>query len=343
MRQPNGYGCVTKLSGKRRKPWIVKRTAGTDEETGKQIIEVIGYYESRKDAIKALSDYNHDPYDVALRKSTFSQVYEMLVEQRFPKMGTSLKEQHRAAYKRCKDLYKLPYAELRQFHFQKVIDDCDKGQATQACIKNFFRTMDKYAYDMEIISKMRSVNLTTGKKESTIVRELWTHEEIMKLWELQGQPYIDQTLFMLYTGCRLSEMLTMKCADVELEKGIMRGGAKTEAGKNRVIPIHSKIRPLVERNLSEEEYLFPYPRRDVEDPDRSAARAFNLKWQKAMKDYGFNHKTHECRHTFRTKLDGQNKVCIDLIMGHKTPDVGERVYTHKTIDELKQTIEKLVY
>ena len=46
-------------------------------------------------------------------------------------------------------------------------------------------------------------------------------------------------------------------------------------------------------------------------------------------------------HTFRSRLDslGANKVCIDKIMGHKTNDAGEEVYTHKTIQELKKMIE----
>lgn len=54
-----------------------------------------------------------------------------------------------------------------------------------------------------------------------------------------------------------------------------------------------------------------------------------------------NHTPHETRHTFRTSLDsaGANKKCIDLMMGHKSKDVGERVYTHKTLDELKEAIE----
>jgi hypothetical protein len=34
-----------------------------------------------------------------------------------------------------------------------------------------------------------------------------------------------------------------------------------------------------------------------------------------------------------------NKVCIDLMMGHKSKEVGERVYTHKTVQELKDAIE----
>ncbi len=56
-----------------------------------------------------------------------------------------------------------------------------------------------------------------------------------------------------------------------------------------------------------------------------------------------NHVPHECRHTFRSRLDsaGANKVCMDRMIGHKSSDVGERVYTHKTLQELKDTIALL--
>ena len=35
---------------------------------------------------------------------------------------------------------------------------------------------------------------------------------------------------------------------------------------------------------------------------------------------------------------GGNRKCIDLIMGHKSRDVGNRVYNHKTLDQLRETI-----
>lgn len=59
-----------------------------------------------------------------------------------------------------------------------------------------------------------------------------------------------------------------------------------------------------------------------------------------MDELKIHHTPHECRHTFRSRLDsaGANKVCIDLMMGHKSKEVGERVYTHKTIDELKEAL-----
>ena len=59
-----------------------------------------------------------------------------------------------------------------------------------------------------------------------------------------------------------------------------------------------------------------------------------------METHGMNHTPHECRHTFRSLLDsaGANKKCIDLMMGHTSKDVGERIYTHKTLDELRDAL-----
>jgi len=58
-----------------------------------------------------------------------------------------------------------------------------------------------------------------------------------------------------------------------------------------------------------------------------------------------NHTPHECRHTFRSCLDsaGANKVSINKLMGHAGADTGERIYTHKTLQELKNTIELITY
>ena len=55
------------------------------------------------------------------------------------------------------------------------------------------------------------------------------------------------------------------------------------------------------------------------------------------------HTPHEARHTFETNLDnaGSNRKCIDLLIGHKSSDVGNRVYNHKTFDQLCETIELL--
>jgi len=80
MKQPNSYGSVHKLLGKRRKPWRVRKTSGwlLNEQSGtvKQQYITIGYYATKQEALIALADYNENPYDINSNSITFSEVYE---------------------------------------------------------------------------------------------------------------------------------------------------------------------------------------------------------------------------------------------------------------------------
>ena len=80
MRLPNGYGSVYKLSGKRRKPFIVKKTLGyhVNHETGKSVRDdiIIGYTETKAEGLQMLANYNDNPYDVKTSKMTFKDLYE---------------------------------------------------------------------------------------------------------------------------------------------------------------------------------------------------------------------------------------------------------------------------
>jgi integrase len=60
-----------------------------------------------------------------------------------------------------------------------------------------------------------------------------------------------------------------------------------------------------------------------------------------MNRFGMEHTVHECRHTFRSRLDSANAnlACINRLMGHVSTDVGLQTYTHKTIQELRDAIE----
>lgn len=344
-RNPNGYGAVVKLSGRRRNPYVARKTIGYDDRAY-PIYAVIGYYPTRKEAMIALGEYNNNPYDIDLSKITFKELYKRWAETELPKLKLTSAACHRTSYKYCSSLYDMPYKDIRKYDMQKCIDECGKSYSTQAQIRNLLATLDKYAYDQDIIKKCYSANLTTDGIEPKKDRVLFTDEEVKMLHQHEGEAYIDETLFMLYTGCRILEMLLIRCEDIDLEKGIMRGGIKTAAGRNRIIPIHPTLEPIIKRHLSDSEHLFEYERNmDNKDPDGCVKSHFMKAWAKKMKALGLNHTTHECRHTFRSKLDSAdaNKVCIDLIVGHKSRDVGERVYTHKTIEELKTAISKLSY
>ncbi len=59
--------------------------------------------------------------------------------------------------------------------------------------------------------------------------------------------FIDTILILIYTGMRVGELLDIRLDNVYLDQKYMIGGSKTEAGKDRVIPLHDRILPLVEK------------------------------------------------------------------------------------------------
>ena len=53
------------------------------------------------------------------------------------------------------------------------------------------------------------------------------------------------------------------------------------------------------------------------------------------------HRPHDCRHTFATLMDraNANKLCIKRIIGHSSPDITDKVYTHKQVEDLIEAID----
>jgi len=60
MRAPNGFGTVARLSGNRRRPFIIKKVTGWNDK-GHPIYEIIGYAATREEGLIILSEYNRDP------------------------------------------------------------------------------------------------------------------------------------------------------------------------------------------------------------------------------------------------------------------------------------------
>lgn len=329
MKNPNGYGTVTKLSGKRRKPWVVK-----EGKSGKQ--KPIGYTTTREEGLILLANYNKSPWNIDTDKITLQELYDLWLEKRAVKLGTANQSSLKSAYKHCSSLAKVRYNQIKSYQMQDCIDSCGCGYSMQGTIKNLWGHLDRFAMELDIISKCCSDLLTSDPIPETS-KEIFTDEEVSRIWENKNLPWADSLLFFLYTGFRISEMLALKTEAVDLEAQTMTGGTKTAAGKNRIVPIHSKIQHIVQKRVEQSKsgYLFEYNGKKLNQTK------YRKIWAELMDKLQMEHTPHECRHTFRSRLDsaGANKVCIDRIMGHKSEGTGERVYTHKNIEELRLNIE----
>ena len=334
IRNPNGYGTVAKLSGPRRRPYIVKKTIGWNDK-GHPIYDIIGYAETREAGNIMLAEYNRDPWDVDRAKITLQELFDLWKEKKAPKLGDSNRGSLCSAFKHISAYAATPYKQIRSFQMQETIDSCGKSYSTQANIKNLWGHLDRFALELDVISRCFSELLTSDPVPETS-RVPFSTEEIQTLWEHLSDPWVDTVLILIYSGWRISEFMGLRPEDIDLQAGTMTGGLKTRAGKGRIVPIHSKIRPLIQRRLSDG------GSRLISNRGKPVSQTkYRLIWAAIMENLHMNHTPHECRHTFETQLDSAkaNRKCIDLLMGHVSKGTGNRVYNHKTLDELKAAVE----
>lgn len=331
-RNPNGYGCVTKLSGNRSRPWCVKVTIYDAEGRGKQVC--IDYAETEEKANIILAQYNDNPWNIDRNKVTLVDLYQRWVMIKLPKLGKSSQGSLKSAFKHCQKYYGMKYRNIRTYQMQDCIDNCGRGYSTQAQIKSLWGHLDNFAFECDIINKMYS-QLTTAPPVPDTTRTPFTQEQIDALWKIKDEPWVDTVLVYIYTGFRLQELLNMETMQVDLQQQLFQGGIKTAAGKGRIVPIHPRIMPFIQMWVQKgNKYLITYQGSKVSQTN------YYRQWNEVMKKINADKTVHEARHTFETILDNAkaNRKCIDMLMGHKSKDVGNRVYNHKTLEQLRETI-----
>lgn len=339
MKNPNGYGSVYKISGARRKKFGVRITAGWTDD-GKQKYKNIGYFEKRQEAILALAEYNRDPYNIDGRNLTFAEVYEKWRAERFTEIRQTTQGGYQSAFKNSAPLHNMLFKDIRKEHLQSCLDNSGLAAATQKLLKNLHTQLFKYAIEHDIVTKNYSslTKIKAARKPSK--RSVFTPDEIAVLYENQSNKIARTVIVLLYTGMRVSELLDMEKANVDLERKIMIGGNKTAAGRNRIIPISDRILPIVSDFMQAEgDYLIT----SNAGGRMSYVNFLNRYWNDLMEQLGMSHKPHDTRHTFITLMDeaGVNRTVLKMIVGHNTKKDITDHYTHKNIQNLLEAANSI--
>lgn len=344
-RFPNGFGSIYKLSGKRRKPWVYAKTFGWDDR-GKQIQKILGYEATEKEAFEKLVKFNNNPLtNVELLDLTFEQAFNKWFQ--MVEMENKMSKQNQNVYKsvfanHCKSLYKIKIFELKTLDIQHCINTCTCGYNTKKYIKLIASQIFRYCtvqLDMEL-TKNFSTGLKIGQKEKSEIHVPFTKEEIKILWDNIDMPYMNSILITIYCGLRPTELLTIELENVYLNEHYMIGGIKTNAGINRIIPLHHDIIPLIQQLINNnKKYLIE------KDGKKINYRYYYDLYTSILKNLNLEHKPHDGRHTLATELDNinANEVCTKLILGHKIDDITKGVYTHKQKQQLIDTINAIKF
>lgn len=334
MKLPNNYGSVSRLSGNRRRPYVARKTIAYDEN-GRQIQEVIGYYASRDDALIALANYNQTPTPEPL--ITLAKVYRAWFAVHSKHVSQSAIDSYKNSLRHLAPVLGLPLASIKYRQLQDIIDTMrQKGLSYASCKK--VRSLINMLFDYAIINEWTAQGygkyLELGRNISVKPHSVFTRQQINKLWR-SSHEYAYLPLLLLYSGMRSVELRTLRRCDVNLKQKYFNvQQSKTKSGI-RIIPIHPRILPLVERLTARgTKYLLAD---ELLSYGQVAAR-FNA----VMKSEKIKHSTHDCRHTFATLLSnaGANEPARRRLLGHAGQSVTD-VYTHKALPQLRAAIKLL--
>lgn len=366
---PNGFGQISKIkTGNLRKPYRAMVSDGKNPVTGRPICKPLkpeAYFETYNEAYAALVEYNRNPYDLD-SDLTVKQLYDKWFEEYKTKVkGRSSLSSVTSAWAYCNSLYNMRVVDVRARHIKGCMES---GRAVvkgvekkitpylKVRVKSLFNVLLDYAVEYEIVDRnyARTFSVPTDlSKEIETNRKghiPFTDSEMDVLWEnVEAIPFVDLLLIQCYAGWRPQELGLILIEDVDLENWTFTGGMKTEAGTDRLVPIHPRIRDFVKKRYEEaiilrSNYLFNDKKPGSASIKLSYAKYKN-RFHSIISELGLNpeHQPHDGRVHFVTmaKKYGVDEYAIKYIVGHAIPDITEKVYTKRENEWLSTEIAKI--
>lgn len=367
-RRPNNSGTVVKLSGKRRKPYCAKITSEErDIVTGKKKQVTIGTFETELEALNALSLYyltnqktlsdkeaatlSPDLYEQVKKKRdekipTFKAIFDILNEEEFSLLSRSAQGGYNSWIKHFKSIYDMKINSIDLQMLQSIFDNDKCGSGTKNHMKVLCIKIFKYAVIHQYINRDDDYTefINCGKNEESKKHYAFSYDEIKRLRE-ENTDIAKIILIYIFSGLRANELLNIDRKDIHIDEtcnddGIERKvsyfftGLKTDAGRNRVIPIHDFIKPFVIELLLKK-------RKRIIDNTYSVFK--DTSFNPYMKELNMNHTMHDTRVTFTTlcQLNNVDVFSRKRILGHKMKDITFDTYTDTIINKLFVEINKI--
>ena len=146
---------------------------------------------------------------------------------------------------------------------------------------------------------------------------------------------VDAIRLLIFTGCRLREILHLTWSEVDLERGLLfLADSKTGA---RAVVLNQLAMDILKHRRQKGKYVFP-----TEFDDRPLAD-LNKPWRAIRRDAGLDDlRLHDLRHSFASvgASAGMGLPIIGALLGHKQTATTER-YAHLDASPLRQASNEI--
>lgn len=267
------------------------------------------------------------------RGATFEEVYSQYFEWKYgdaasKKLSDSSVRCTTAAFKRLSTLHRRELSSITLDELQAAINTQNGSKASVELVVTLIKQVYKYAMPRHLCEENLGQYVQMPSMEDCEHGVPFTDNDLVKLWGCKDNAVAQALLIMCYSGFRISAYKTI---EISTEEQYFRGGVKTKAGKGRIVPIHSAIADMV-----------PGPGIDLL---HCTPPTFRKHMDAFLKKLGIErHTPHDCRHTFSRLCEkyGVNERDRKRLLGHSFgADITNAVYGHRTVDELREEIEKI--
>jgi integrase/recombinase XerD len=252
------------------------------------------------------------------------------------------------AANREKDLLSIERDDLVQLliHLKEEMSMSDATLArTTSVIKGFYKFLLAESY----MSRDPASLIETRQSWQTLPRFLTTEEAERLLAQPDANSDIglrDKAMLeVLYaSGLRVSELINLKLADIDWDKGVITCFGK--GAKHRRVPIGRTAIHFLKLYFAARQRLLQGKSSDHLFIEAGGIRISRQKFWKIIKRYGHQAQIeyitpHMMRHSFATVLlkNGADLRSVQMMLGHS--DIGTtQIYTHLTNESLKSAYKK---
>lgn len=332
-KRPNGAGTVVKLDNGKYK---AVKTLGYYHMDGKlRRRTVTKTFSTSKEAQDALPQLGQGLESVPHDNFTVSELHDFyLATHQYDNSSDSNKDKMRYAWNRSVHLSDRLITDVMVDDIQSIIDDNNLTFYPAKDVRTLWSHMFRQAIrrGVNVPNKSEYVELPVLKKSPKLP---FSDFELALLWAgyEDGDKIAGYILVMCYTSMRYGELASIRLSNIHLDERYMVGGIKSEAGRNRTIPIAAKIMPIIEDLCKGRKHKLLEMSEDN----------FYKRYYETLERLGIRRLSpHACRHTFFTRITAAGiQPGVIIATGGHTDYETTQTYIHLPVSELIAAVDKL--
>lgn len=336
-RRKKGTGVITRCNDDRSKKWRARYT----NSFGKMVH--LGHFASEEEAEKAIDKAVKLSLGSTLNASLEDIYNDYKNTKKYQGLSQDTKNSYRAAFNKLKPLHNKVFRKITAREVQDLVDTFTVGKSSMNDVRTLLGLLYNRAQFHKISDEDLSKVIYFGTDKKSKKKHILTEKEIKDLIKNDTMDYVDVLLCFVYTGARPSELLLMETKNVHLKENCMVGGIKTDAGKDRILIIHPKIKKYIKKWYNpKNKYLFF--RLDNGQPISTQYWQRQI-FDKIVETLGLNEELtpYSTRHTFATLADKfkVSDTIINKTIGHTDTEFRRKTYTHPEVKQIYKEISKI--